>query len=115
TGSAAALGAVVTSLDAMAVGGIHDHLGGGFSRYSVDRQWLVPHFEKMLYDNALLLRIYTHAAQVTGEERFAAVARSIVEYVERDLTHPDGGRYSAEDADSVPVGSAEGTHAHEGA
>ena len=115
TGSAAALGAVVTSLDAMAVGGIHDHLGGGFSRYSVDRQWLVPHFEKMLYDNALLLRIYTHAAQVTGEERFAAVAGSIVEYIERDLTHPDGGRYSAEDADSVPTGSPEGTHAHEGA
>ncbi|UDY35996.1 thioredoxin domain-containing protein [Dermatobacter hominis] len=113
SGSAAAIGAVVTSLDAMAAGGIHDHLGGGFSRYSVDRQWLVPHFEKMLYDNALLLRVYAHAAQVTGEQRFADVAAAIVDYVLRDLSHPDGGRYSAEDADSLP--SAGSDHAEEGA
>ena len=113
SGSAAALGAVVTSLDAMASGGIHDHLGGGFSRYSVDRQWLVPHFEKMLYDNALLLRVYAHAAQVTGETRFADVAASIVDYVLRDLSHADGGRYSAEDADSLP--SLDADHAEEGA
>ncbi len=115
TGSAAALSAVVRSLDAMAAGGIHDHLGGGFSRYSVDRRWLVPHFEKMLYDNALLLRLHAHAFQVTGEARFAAVATSIVSYVSRELTHPDGGRYSAEDADSVPPDSPPGTHPHEGA
>ncbi len=115
TGSAATLTAVLTSLDAMAAGGIHDHLGGGFSRYSVDRRWLVPHFEKMLYDNALLLRLYCHATQVTGDERFATVASAIVDYVQRDLTHPDGGRYSAEDADSVPFGAPPGTHAEEGA
>jgi uncharacterized protein YyaL (SSP411 family) len=113
TGSPTALAAVVTSLDAMAAGGIHDHLGGGFSRYSVDRQWLVPHFEKMLYDNALLVRVYAHAAQVTGEARFADVAASTVEYVLRDLSHPDGGRYSAEDADSLPTADAD--HAEEGA
>jgi uncharacterized protein YyaL (SSP411 family) len=113
SGSATALGAVVTSLDAMAAGGIHDHLGGGFSRYSVDRQWLVPHFEKMLYDNALLLRVYAHAAQVTGEDRFAEVAAATVDYVLRDLSHPDGGRYSAEDADSLPAAGSD--HAEEGA
>ena len=115
TGSAAALAAAVTSLDAMAAGGIHDHLGGGFSRYSVDRQWLVPHFEKMLYDNALLLRVYAHAAQVTGEARFAAVAEGIVDYVMTDLSHPDGGRYSAEDADSLPSGAPPDAHPEEGA
>ena len=115
TGSATALTAAVTSLDAMTAGGVHDHLGGGFSRYSVDRQWLVPHFEKMLYDNALLLRAYAHAFQVTGEQRFADVASSTVEYVLRDLSHPDGGRYSAEDADSMPLDAAPGTHPEEGA
>ncbi len=115
TGSAAALGAAVTSLDAMAAGGIHDHLGGGFSRYSVDRQWLVPHFEKMLYDNALLLRVYAHAAQVTGEPRFADVAEGIVDYVMADLSHPDGGRYSAEDADSLPPDRTADAHPEEGA
>jgi uncharacterized protein YyaL (SSP411 family) len=91
---------VTTSLDAMASGGIYDHLGGGFARYSVDEEWLVPHFEKMLYDNALLARAYLHAWQVTGAPRFRQVLDETVGYVLRDLTHPGGGFYSAEDADS---------------
>ena len=113
TGSTTALDAVVTSLDSMAAGGIHDHLGGGFSRYSVDERWLVPHFEKMLYDNALLTRLYLHGHQVTGETRFLQVVESTIEYVLRDLSHPDGGRYSAEDADSLAAPDAD--HADEGA
>ena len=100
----------VSSLDAMAAGGMHDHLGGGFARYSVDREWLVPHFEKMLYDQALLARVYVHAAVVTGETRFARVARRTIEYVLRDLTHADGGFFSAEDADSADFDG----HHHEG-
>jgi uncharacterized protein YyaL (SSP411 family) len=91
---------VETSLDAMASGGIYDHLGGGFARYSVDQAWLVPHFEKMLYDQALLVRVYLHAWQVTGLDRYRQVLDETVEYVLRDLRHPDGGFYSAEDADS---------------
>ncbi len=91
---------VVTSLDAMASGGIYDHVGGGFARYAVDREWLVPHFEKMLYDQALLLRLYLHAWQVTGLARYRQVLDETVSYVLRDLRHPDGGFYSAEDADS---------------
>ena len=91
---------LTNTLDAMASGGIYDHLGGGFSRYSVDAFWMVPHFEKMLYDQAQLLRAYVHGWQITGEPRFAQVAEEIVEYVLRDLRHPDGGLYSAEDADS---------------
>ncbi|MFN8036615.1 MAG: thioredoxin domain-containing protein [Acidimicrobiia bacterium] len=94
---------VRTSLDAMAAGGVHDQLGGGFHRYSVDAYWLVPHFEKMLYDQATLLTAYTHAAQVTGDERYRAVAEGIVGYVLRDLAHADGGFFSAEDADSEGV------------
>jgi uncharacterized protein YyaL (SSP411 family) len=88
------------SLDAMASGGIYDHLGGGFARYSVDAHWIVPHFEKMLYDNALLTRVYLHAWQITGKQRFRQVLDEIITYVLRDLSHPDGGFYSAEDADS---------------
>jgi hypothetical protein len=110
TGSEDAATVVTTSLDAMASGGIHDHLGGGFARYSVDERWLVPHFEKMLYDQALLLRIYVHAFQVFGHERYRQVATEIVEYVTRDLQHPAGGWYSAEDADSPD----EHGHSHEG-
>ncbi len=91
---------VLHTLDRMATGGIHDQLGGGFSRYSVDAQWLVPHFEKMLYDNAQLLDLYLDGWLVGGRPRHADVARDIVEYVRRDMTHPDGGFYSAEDADS---------------
>ncbi len=97
---AEALSMVVTTLDAMASGGMYDHLGGGFARYSVDGQWLVPHFEKMLYDQALLVRAYLHAWQVTGEDRFLQVLTETIDYVRRDLRHPDGGFYSSEDADS---------------
>ncbi len=97
------LKAVTTSLDSMASGGIYDHLGGGFSRYSVDQQWLVPHFEKMLYDNALLARVYLHAWQVTGDDRYAQVFHETIDYVLRDLRHPSGGFFSAEDADSEGV------------
>ena len=91
------------TLDAMAAGGIHDHLGGGFARYSTDREWLVPHFEKMLYDQAGLLRTYLHGWQVTGDGRYREVMDGIVTYVARDLTGPEGGVYSAEDADSEGV------------
>ena len=100
SGDAQALEAVVTSLDAMASGGMYDHLGGGFARYSVDAFWMVPHFEKMLYDQARLAPVYLHAWQVTGEPRFRQVLAEIVTYVLRDLRHADGGLYSAEDADS---------------
>lgn len=101
---------VELSLDAMASGGIYDHLGGGFARYSVDERWLVPHFEKMLYDQALLTRLYTRAAAAFDAERFAQVAAETVEYVLRELRQPEGGFSSAEDADSLdPAG-----HAHEG-
>jgi uncharacterized protein YyaL (SSP411 family) len=94
------LEAVTTSLDAMAAGGIYDHLGGGFARYSTDNRWLVPHFEKMLYDQAQLAKAYLHAWQVTRHERYHQVLDETIGYVLRDLHHPDGGFYSAEDADS---------------
>jgi len=88
------------TLDAMAAGGIHDHLGGGFHRYSTDPQWLVPHFEKMLYDQAILARAYLEAYQVTGRAEYAGTARDIFTYVLRDLRDAKGGFHSAEDADS---------------
>jgi uncharacterized protein len=91
---------VLNTCDHMAAGGIHDQLGGGFARYSVDAQWLVPHFEKMLYDNAQLAQLYLDAYLVSGEPRYAGVVCDILDYVLRDMTHPDGGFYSAEDADS---------------
>ncbi len=94
------LGMVETTLEHMARGGIYDHLGGGFHRYSTDDRWLVPHFEKMLYDQALIARAYLQAYQATGNEAYAGVARGIFTYVLRDLTAPGGGFYSAEDADS---------------
>ncbi|MBL8775391.1 MAG: thioredoxin domain-containing protein [Acidimicrobiales bacterium] len=99
-GDPALLEGVTTSLDAMASGGIYDHLGGGFARYSVDNFWMVPHFEKMLYDQALLARAYLHAWQVTGEERYRQVLDETIDYVRRDLRDPAGGFHSAEDADS---------------
>ena len=84
----------------MAAGGIYDHLGGGFARYSVDAEWLVPHFEKMLYDNAQLLNLYLNAYLITKDEQYASIARDILRYIFRDMTHAEGGFYSAEDADS---------------
>ena len=91
---------VLNTCNRMAAGGIHDQLGGGFARYSVDAEWLVPHFEKMLYDNAQLVELYLDAYLVSGEPHHAEVARDILRYVLRDMTHPEGGFYSAEDADS---------------
>ncbi len=93
-----------TTLDAMASGGIYDHLGGGFARYSVDRRWLVPHFEKMLYDNALLMRLYTHGWQVTGADRYRQVVEETAAYLLRPpMRSAAGGIHSAEDADSEGV------------
>jgi uncharacterized protein YyaL (SSP411 family) len=89
------------TLDKMADGGMYDHVGGGFHRYSTDAQWLVPHFEKMLYDNALLVVDYLEAYQVFGHERFRRVAEETLQYVQRDMTDPKGGFYSATDADSL--------------
>ncbi len=100
TGDGALLDVVTTSLDAMASGGMYDHLGGGFHRYSVDAFWMVPHFEKMLYDQALLARALLHAWQVTGEARYRLLLDETVGYVLRDLRQPGGGLASAEDADS---------------
>ena len=94
------IGMVTHTCDQMAAGGIYDQLGGGFARYSVDERWLVPHFEKMLYDNAQLIHLYLDAYLVSGEKRHAAVVRDVMRYLARDMTHPDGGWYSAEDADS---------------
>ncbi len=99
-GDAASLARVVMALDGMRAGGVYDQLGGGFHRYSTDEKWLVPHFEKMLYDNALLLRLNVDAWRATKEERFAATAREIVAYVAREMTSPDGGLYATQDADS---------------
>ena len=87
----------------MAAGGIHDHLGGGFARYATDAEWLVPHFEKMLYDQAGLLRAFLHGWRATGEATYLQVAEGIVAYVSRDLTGLHGGVHSAEDADSEGV------------
>ena len=95
------------TLDQMAAGGMHDHLGGGFHRYSVDKFWHVPHFEKMLYDQAQLAVAYLEAFQVTGQEDYEAVARDILQYVLRDMTDEAGGFYSAEDADSSFLYSAD--------
>ncbi|HVL04845.1 MAG TPA: thioredoxin domain-containing protein, partial [Acidimicrobiales bacterium] len=102
-GSDDTLGMVTVTLDAMAAGGMYDHLGGGFARYSTDEKWLVPHFEKMLTDQGLLVDVYLHAWQVTGEDRFLQVLSETIEYVRRDLRHPRGGFYSSEDADSEGV------------
>ena len=96
-----ALDMVLLTLREMAKGGMHDQLGGGFHRYSVDERWFVPHFEKMLYDQAQLATSYLEAFQITGERQYADVARRTFDYVLRDMTGPEGGFYSAEDADST--------------
>ena len=90
----------------MALGGMRDHIGGGFHRYSVDGNWRVPHFEKMLYDQAQLVLAYLEAAQASDDPFFAQIAEDTLQYVERDMTDAAGGFYSAEDADSVPPASA---------
>jgi hypothetical protein len=100
TGDAETLKMAELTLAKMAGGGMYDQLGGGFHRYSTDARWLVPHFEKMLYDNALLAVAYAEAAQVTGRADFARVARETLDYVLREMTSPDGAFYSATDADS---------------
>jgi uncharacterized protein YyaL (SSP411 family) len=100
TGEKAALAMATQTLDAMARGGMYDQLGGGFHRYSVDDHWLVPHFEKMLYDNAQLARVYLHAWQLTRNRFFRTIARETLDYVAREMLGPEGGFYSAQDADS---------------
>ncbi|HEY1380482.1 MAG TPA: thioredoxin domain-containing protein [Gemmataceae bacterium] len=102
-GDADALAMVRTTLDHMAAGGIYDHLGGGFHRYSVDERWLVPHFEKMLYDNALLSVAYLEAHQATGEPFYRRVVEETLDYVLREMTAPVGPFYSTQDADSEGV------------
>jgi uncharacterized protein YyaL (SSP411 family) len=102
----------LVTLRAMALGGMRDHIGGGFHRYSVDAEWRVPHFEKMLYDQAQLVLAYLEAAQVTGDRFYEEVALDTLDYVRRDLTDPDGGFYSAEDADSIPPEHAQEPHPH---
>jgi hypothetical protein len=105
---AEALRMATLTLEKMAAGGIYDQVGGGFHRYSTDERWRVPHFEKMLYDNALLTLAYLEGHQATGREDFAQVAREILRYVQRDMTSPEGAFYSATDADSLaPSGKRE--------
>ena len=100
TGDASLLGMVTSTLDAMAHGGIYDQLGGGFHRYAVDRIWLVPHFEKLLYDNAQLARVYLHAWQVTGKPLYRRIVEETLDYAAREMRERGGGFYSAQDADS---------------
>ncbi|MGD8868551.1 MAG: aldo/keto reductase [Gemmatimonadales bacterium] len=102
-GDPQALAMVRRTLEAMAHGGIYDHVGGGFARYSTDSRWLVPHFEKMLYDNALLVKAYLEGYQATGDDFFGRVARETLDYVQREMTAPEGGIYSSTDADSEGV------------
>jgi len=108
TGDEKVLEIAKLTLEKMADGGIYDHVGGGFHRYAIDGQWLVPHFEKMLYDNALLIMAYLEGFQVTKDEKFKRVAEEILRYVDREMTSPQGAFYSATDADSLsPEGHRE--------
>ena len=100
TGDGSLLSAVTLALESMAKGGIYDQLGGGFHRYSVDERWLVPHFEKMLYDNAQLLHLYAEAQQLAPNALWSKVVEETVEYVRREMTDPEGGFYATQDADS---------------
>ncbi len=106
SGSDVARDMALDTLTAMALGGMRDHIGGGFHRYSVDAAWRVPHFEKMLYDQAQLALAYLEAAQVSGRAFYAEVAEDTLRYVQREMTSPEGGFFSAEDADSVPPDEA---------
>ncbi len=99
-----ALSVAAETLDAMAAGGVYDHVGGGFHRYATDQEWTVPHFEKMLYDNAELPRVYLDAYRLTGAPRYALVAAETLAFVDRELSHPDGGFYATLDARSDPGG-----------
>lgn len=103
TGNEKALEAVIITLDAMSKGGIYDQIGGGFARYSTDVQWLVPHFEKMLYDNAQLVSLYAHAYQITQDKNYANIIEQTISFAERELMGPDGGFFSSIDADSEHV------------
>lgn len=103
SGEATTLGMVTLTLDQIARGGVYDHLGGGFHRYSTDEKWLAPHFEKMLYDNALLAEVYLETYQATKQVDFAHVARQILDYVLREMTSEEGGFFSTQDADTEGV------------
>src|SRR5262245_3096183 len=113
TGSREGMAMLEKTLRAMAEGGMYDQLGGGFHRYSVDEEWLVPHFEKMLYDNALLARVYVETFQATGDPFYRRIAEETLDYIVREMRHPAGGFFSTQDADSLAAPGVE--HKEEGA
>ncbi len=115
TGRESYLAVLREALDAMSDRGLYDHVGGGFHRYATDREWIVPHFEKMLYDNAEIPRALLAGHAFTGEERYARVVEETIEFLDRELSHPGGGFYSTLDAQSLPPGADEDAHQEEGA